>query len=58
MVPIVVPMWLHVFFGVPMGLAFQMTSDQPYRALHDGHWVAVGIGGDGVKDTVQIGGPS
>ena len=48
-VRIPVPMRLHVFFAVPMRLAFQMTADQAHRALHNRHRVAIGIGRHRVK---------
>ena len=44
-----VPMWLHVFFAVPMRLAFQMAAHQSHRTLHYRHRVTIGITGHGIK---------
>ena len=56
MVPIGMPLRLHVFFGVPVDLALQVTTDQANGALHDIHRVAVGISGHSLKLAVHKGG--
>ena len=40
------PVRLHVFFQVPALFALQMAADQAYRSLHNGHGIAIRIGGD------------
>ena len=50
-----VPVGLHVFLAVPVRLAFQVTANEADRALHDGHGVAVGIAGHGLKRAAQKG---
>ena len=56
MVLVAVPVRLHVLFAVPVRLAFQVTANQADRALHNGHGVAIGIAGNGLKRASQEGG--
>ena len=52
-VGILMPMGLHHFFVVPVGLALQVASNQSEVVLHDRHGVAIGVGRNGFKTTAH-----
>ena len=56
MVRVGVPLGLHIFFGVPMGLALQMAADQTHGPLHYRHRVTIRIAGYGFKLAIHKGG--